>query len=114
MNESTNNPIDERLTLALESAPTPLIPDDFALRVMERLPARPASSRYATATHTVASYAGRRVAVATLVVLTALMFWLAPHAFSMGHGTLTAIQLLLCAEFVGVVLWLSPLPTLQR
>ncbi len=111
MNESTNNELDKRITLALETAPTPPIADDFALQVMQHLPA---PSRYVTATHFVATYVGRRVAVGTLVILTALMFWLAPHAFSMGHGTLTFIELLLCAEFVAVILYLSPLPRLHR
>ena len=75
MNDSTNNQLEERLSRALESAPTPLIPGDFALRVLQHLPT---PSRYVTVKHSVATYVGRRVAVSTLVILTALMFWLAP------------------------------------
>ena len=114
MNETTNTELDERLTRALEAAPTPLIADDFAQRVMQRLPARPVPSRYVAATHSVATYVGRRVAFAALVLLTVLMFWLAPHTFNMGHSTMTLIELVFCAEFVGVVLWLSPLPLRER
>jgi hypothetical protein len=91
--------LDQRLIHALERAPEPQVPVDFAARVARLLPAtRPVA---VTATHY-----GYYAMVVSMVLLLAALLLLAPHAADRSVFGLT-LQWLLCAQFIGLVVWLS-------
>jgi hypothetical protein len=100
---------DVKLARALEAVPKVAIADDFALRVMQRVPARPVRKRVLLPER---SRVGRRVMIAAMVAMAALMLGLAPWAWGLGHLALTAVEWVLCVEFIGLALWLSPVPRL--
>jgi hypothetical protein len=91
--------LDQRVIRALEASPEPQIPDDFAARVASRVPAsRPlsvTSTRY-----------GHNAILISIAVLFAALFALAPHAVNRSVLGLT-IECLLCAQFIGLTIWLS-------
>jgi hypothetical protein len=91
--------LDQRVIRALEASPEPQIPDDFAARVASRVPAsRPLSvtpTRY-----------GHNAILISIAVLFAALFALAPHAVNRSVVGLT-IECLLCAQFIGLTIWLS-------
>jgi hypothetical protein len=91
--------LDRRLIHALEIAPEPEIPADFAARVASLLPARRPVS--VTPTHY-----GYYAMVASMVILLAALLLLAPHATDRSIFGLT-LQWLLCAQFIGLAVWLS-------
>ena len=99
--------LDERLTAALAARPVVAISDDFTLRVMERIPAQRMREFVPDA-----SRVGRRFGFAALALLAATMFGLVPLAGTTGHGAVTAVEWTLCAELVGLTLWLSPVTRL--
>jgi hypothetical protein len=91
--------LDRRIILALETAPRPEMPADFAARIAAHLPPRPGvvltPGRY-----------GQRAAVACLVVLLPLMLAIAHRA----TGTSLywfSIELIFCAQFALVAVWLA-------
>ena len=96
---SDSAPLDVRIVLALETAPRPQIPAGFAARVARQLPPRPAvvltPERY-----------GRLAAVASLVVLLALILAFARRATGTSVFWLS-IESIYCAEFVLVAVWLA-------
>jgi hypothetical protein len=97
---------EERLTQALEAVPKFEVPEDFALRVMAALPPGKIAPELVPAGATV----GRRVSVAAMVVLAALMLGLAHWSWGAAgdaHEGLKAVEWMLCAEFVGLTLWLG-------
>jgi hypothetical protein len=91
--------LDRRIILALETAPRPEIPADFAARISARLPPR------ATVVLTPGRY-GQRAAVVCLVMLLPLMLAIAHRA----TGTSLywfSIELIFCAQFALLAVWLA-------
>jgi hypothetical protein len=91
--------LDQRLVHALEIAPEPQIPADFAARVASRLPARRPVSL--TRTHY-----GYYAMLASMVILLVALLFLAPQTANRSVLELT-MQWLLCAQFIGLAVWLS-------
>jgi hypothetical protein len=91
--------LEARITLALETAPTPSIPAGFAARVAAELPAPlPASlnpPRY-----------GRAAAIACVPVLLALIFLFAQRP-AVASPLWIATESLLCALFAMIAVWLA-------
>ena len=98
-----------RVVRAMEAVPKVAIADDFAMRVMQRVPARAMRKRVLMMER---SQVGRRVMPVAMVALAMLMLGLAPWAWGARDVALTAVEWVLCAEFIGLALWLSPLPRL--
>lgn len=98
--------LDQRLTSALEAAPSPAIPADFSRRVLSRLPRQAATSPFAQVTST--PIFGRRIFFAALILLLAGMFAIALHGSS--SLVLQAIDWFLAAEFVILTLWIALRP----
>jgi hypothetical protein len=90
--------LDLRITRALEAAPEPHIPSDFAARVASRLPARRPVSL--TPTH----YGQNAMVIGILVTLAALIL-LALH--TAGHASFGLLESLLFAQFVALAVWFS-------
>ena len=91
--------LDQRLIHALEIAPEPRVPTDFAARVASLLPARRPVSL-------TPNYYGRYAMIASMVILLAALLLLAPHTTDRSAFGLT-LQWLLCAQFIGLAVWLS-------
>jgi hypothetical protein len=91
--------LDQRLIHALESAPKVQAPADFAARVVSRLPARRSVSL--TRTHY-----GYYAMLVGMVILLATLLLLAPQTADRSMFELT-LQWLLCAQFIGLAVWLS-------
>jgi hypothetical protein len=90
--------LDARITLALETAPRPEIPPDFAARVAAQMPPLTA------VTLTPRGY-GRNAAIACMAVLLALIFIFAHRA---GASPLwTSMESIFCAQFALVAVWLA-------
>ena len=90
--------LDARITFALEAAPQPEIPLDFAARVAAQVPAiRPM-------TLTPRGY-GRNAAMLSLAVLLALIFVFAHRA---GASPLwTTMEWIFCVQFALIAVWLA-------
>ncbi len=99
---------DQRLTLALEAAPSPVIPADFAAQVLSRLPRQSPAAPLAPIAG--APVIGRRVFFAALVLLLAGMFAIAFHTPS--SLVLEAVNWFLAAEFIVLTLWIALRPKL--
>ena len=96
---NSTNSLDWRLTRALESAPTPKIPADFAARLAANLPTRPPASIPATHYGRTAMLIGIFVMLAAMLILAASM---ANHpVFQL------ALECTLFAQFVALILWVS-------
>ena len=94
-----NTSLENRIILALEVAPRPEIPADFAARVSAQLPA------CATVVLTPGRY-GQRAALVCLVLLLPLMLAIAHRA----TGTSLywfSIESIFCAQFVLLAVWLA-------
>jgi hypothetical protein len=88
--------LDQRIVRALETAPEPQIPADFAARIASQLPAR----RPASLTH----YGPKATLAGMLVILAALLILaLTP----MGHTTFGFLESLLSVQFIALAVWLS-------
>jgi hypothetical protein len=90
--------LETRILLALETAPEPEIPADFAARVARQLPSRPAVVLTPKRN-------GQRAAVACLVVLLGLMLAFAHRA----TGTSLywfLLESIFCAQFALLAVWL--------
>jgi hypothetical protein len=89
--------LDQRIVRALEAAPQPRIPADFAARVASQLPAsRPVSL---TQTH----YGNKAVLIVMLVTLVALItLALRSAGGAAGFGL---VESLLCTEFIALAVW---------
>ncbi len=90
--------LDARITLALETAPRPMVPADFAARITRQLPAR------AEFVLTPARY-GQRAAAVCLMVLMVLMLAFARLA-NPGSVYWLSIESIFCAQFVVLAIWL--------
>jgi hypothetical protein len=91
--------LDLRLIRALETSPIPQIPDDFAARVTSRLPAPRPLSIHAT------RY-GYYVMIVSMVVLLVTLLMMARN--TVDHSTLgLTLQYILCAQFIGIGVWIS-------
>ena len=96
--------LDARLTRALEATPPVSITDDFATRVMQRLPAR---RRVILPSEIAAPQIARRVASGSLLVLFIAMIVLALHAHGAASRSYTVIEGALAAEFMVLTVWIS-------
>jgi hypothetical protein len=90
--------LDQRIVRALETAPQPQIPADFAARVASRLPVRRPVSL--TPTH----YGQNATLAGMLVTLVALLV-LALH--SPGHAAFGLLESVLSAQFLALAVWFS-------
>jgi hypothetical protein len=91
--------LDERIVRALEKAPAPRIPVDFAARVVNALPAKRPVSLTPT-------YFGHYAMLISMVVLLGALLFLSPHT-SGGSVLGLTLQWMLCAQFIGLAVWLS-------
>jgi hypothetical protein len=98
LSQSASEHLDQRIVRALETAPEPQIPADFATRVASRLPARRPVSL--TPTH----YGQNALLIGTVVTLAALLV-LALH--STGHAVFGLLESILSAQFIALAVWLS-------
>jgi hypothetical protein len=98
LSQSASEYLDQRIVRALEAAPEPQIPAEFATRVASRLPARRPVSL--TPTH----YGQNALLIGTVVTLAALLV-LALH--STGHATFGLLESILSAQFIALAVWLS-------
>jgi hypothetical protein len=99
MKYAANMPsLDASIILALETAPRPSIPPDFAARIAGQLAPR------ATVTLTPGRY-GRRAAVACLIVLLALILFFA-HGVTGSPLYSFSIESIFCAQFALLAVWL--------
>ena len=90
--------LDARIMLALEASPRVEIPADFAARLARHLPPRP------TAILTPGRY-GQRAAVASLLVLLALILAFA-HRATASSVIWLSLESIFCAQFALVAVWL--------
>lgn len=102
--------LDQHLTGALEAVPHIVIADDFAARVMSRVPARPVSIDPLPAQASV----GRRVAlIAAAVLLVAMLAFSAP-SHDTNQLARTVVEWTLAAEFAALTVWLYLRPGALR
>jgi len=98
----TNTPqpdFEAAITRALELRPEPVIPQDFAARVMQSLPAQaPIRTR---------SHIGRTIGLIGGAILTAGLFALAPHTTASFSSLTFDLELLLLAELGALGYWLT-------
>ncbi len=92
--------LDLRIVAALEQRPEVAIDAGFAARVAARVP-RPRAVRRA-----LTPVVGRRVGMVALVVLLVAITAAAPASASHSVAAM-AVEWSLCAEFLGVALWLG-------
>jgi hypothetical protein len=90
--------LDQRIVRALETAPRPQIPANFAARVASQLPARP------PVTLTPTRYGRNAMLIGAVVTLIALLVLALPSA---GHAAFGLLDSLLFAQFVALTLWLT-------
>jgi len=91
--------VDAKLTRALESRPEPVIPMDFAARVVAALPP-PAPARKPM-------QIGRTVGLAAAAVLGVALFALAPHATPTFNNWAFDCELAVIAQLGGIAYWLT-------
>lgn len=108
MTKDTQDPHDEfnaALLRALETPPQIVVPQDFAARVMARIPQEPkARQRFTNAASTAPGY-GRKAIFGALAVLVAIMFLVTPAA---GTSRIwMTLELVLLAQLGIFVLWLG-------
>jgi hypothetical protein len=103
----TNTPqpdFEAAITRALELRPEPVIPADFAARVMHSLPAQtPARTR----SHIGRLRLGRTAGLIGGAILTTGLFALAPHTTASFSSLTFDLELLLLAELGALGYWLT-------
>jgi hypothetical protein len=92
------NLLERRILLALETAPQPEIPVDFAARIARQLPPRPAIVLTPNRN-------GQRAAVACLVLLLGLMLAFAHRATGSSLYWIS-LESIFCAQFALLAVWL--------
>ena len=95
----------DRIVQALEAAPRVAVPDDFAVRLMARVPAQRQPRYVLRRPWMMQPRVGRTLAAAALVLLLAGMVIAAPR--TTGSGEWLLLQSLLFAQFAALLLWLS-------
>ena len=96
--EQVDQHLDQRIIRALETAPEPAIPADFAARVANQLPAqRPVSL---TPTH----YGQNAMLLAIVATFAALLVLALPVR---GHAAFGLLESMLLAEFIALAVWFS-------
>jgi hypothetical protein len=98
LSQSATEHLDQRIVRALETAPEPQIPADFAARVASLLPARRPVSLTPT-------YYGQNAMLAGMVVTLALLLVLPLN--SPRHASFGLLESLLSAQFIALAVWLS-------
>jgi hypothetical protein len=101
--DKINTSLENRIILALEAAPRPEIPANFAARVAAQLPARPA------VVLTPARY-GQRAAWICLVLLLPLILAIAHRATGTSMYWIS-IESIFCAQLVLLAVWLAAAAT---
>lgn len=104
------DPLERRLTQALESVPQVTIADDFATRVMRRLPARPNMSFQLPSRASI----GRRVALIALALLFVAMFGFALQTDNRNVVVRDAVVWAFAIEFILLTVWVSLRPSQLR
>ena len=104
------NGFDQQVTAALEAVPDIVVPDDFAARVMSRVPAQRLWTRSLPARASI----GRRVAMIAAVVLIVAMIAFAAPAHDTNQLSRTLVLWIFAAEFVALTLWLAVRRGAQR
>jgi len=99
MTEKAQNEMEAPVTRALEQRQEPLVPADFAARVMRSLPAQKVARPKMRV--------GRVVGVVAAVVLAGGVFALAPHAAPSFTNLSFDVELMLLAELGGIAYWLT-------
>lgn len=103
------DPLERRLTQALESVPRVAIADDFAARVMLQVPAR-RTVRYLIPAR---ASMGRRIAMIAIAILLVALF-----GFAFQTGTNPALRdaaiWAIAAEFIVLTVWVSLRPNQSR
>lgn len=87
------------MTRALEQAPQPVVPVDFASRVAASLPPLPAARR--------PMRLGRTVAMISMGLLAVAMFVLAPFSSPSYTSIAFDLELLLLLQMAGIGYWLA-------
>jgi len=105
--EQNDAALDLALTRALEARPYLEVADDFAARLVCKLPPRRPAPRLVLTT---VPRTGRRVAFAALLVLFLAMILLAPLARGAGHQPFEVLEWIFVAEFVLITVWMSLRP----
>lgn len=95
----------KRLVRMLEAAPEITVPDDFASRVMQKIPQVPARRYVLRRPLPASSRYGRAAVVCALLILVAAMALLAPR--SSGSPTWLLIQALLFVQLCGLLVWVG-------
>jgi len=99
MTNNSQPDFEAAITQALELRRDPVIPADFAARVMQSLPMqKPATPQLQV---------GRTIGIAAAAVLMAGMFALAPHATPNFTSLTFDVELLLLAELGALGYWLT-------
>ena len=97
MTDKAQNEMEAVVTRALEQRQEPLVPADFAARVMRSLPAQKVARPKMRV--------GRVTAMVAAVVLTVAVFAIAPHA-SLSFASLSFdLELVMLAELAGIAYW---------
>ena len=96
-----NAKLEHAMTKALEQAPEPVIPADFAARVAAKARMLPQPKPV------VATQYGRKTAFAAALVLTVLLFVLAPYASPGSNALAFALEMVLFAQLAGLAVWLT-------
>jgi hypothetical protein len=97
MIEMDDKQMDAVIAQALERRPAVLVPEDFAAKVAARIPAvqarRVLRPRFSVA---------RVAAMVAIVVLTIVLFAMAPHVRTTGFSVSFGIEMLLLVELAGI------------
>ena len=94
----------ERLVRVLETAPAVVVSEDFAARVMARVPREP-QRRYVLRRSLQPSRIGQSLAFGALLVLVIAMLLLAPRTAS--SGMWQSLQGLLFLQLLALLLWMG-------
>ena len=95
----------DRIVQALETAPDVAMPDNFAARVIARVPRQPQRRFVLRQAMQTEARIGRRLALAALVLLVGSMLLLAPH--TAGSEIWLLLQAVLFTQLVALLLWMG-------
>ena len=106
----TTDQLDRQLTTALEAVPHIAVPDDFAARVMSRVPAPQIAAQSLPSRASI----GRRVAIVAAMVLVIAMIVFAAPTHGANQLSRTSLLWTVAAEFVALTAWLAMRPGEQN